>query len=73
MPRRHWVGRGTGTPKDKHEVNRREVCEGLAFQFVFLFFYEKKILFLGPSRRSEEGVQEEALGCRSGSAGEILS
>jgi hypothetical protein len=27
---RHWVGRGTGTPKDKVEVNRREVseCEG---------------------------------------------
>jgi hypothetical protein len=23
----HWVGRGTGTPKDKDEVNRREVCE----------------------------------------------
>ncbi len=29
-PHRHWVGRGTGTPKDKDEVNRREVyeCEG---------------------------------------------
>ena len=26
-PRRHWVGRGTGTPKDKDEVNRQEVCE----------------------------------------------
>jgi hypothetical protein len=26
----HWVGRGTGTPKDKDEVNKREVyeCEG---------------------------------------------
>jgi len=23
----HWVGRGTGTPKDKDEVNRQEVCE----------------------------------------------
>jgi hypothetical protein len=23
----HWVPRGTGTPKDKDEVNRREVCE----------------------------------------------
>jgi hypothetical protein len=23
----HWVGRGTGTPKDRDEVNRREVCE----------------------------------------------
>ncbi len=22
-----WVGRGTGTPKDKDEVNKREVCE----------------------------------------------
>jgi hypothetical protein len=26
----HWVGRGTGPPKDKDEVNKREVseCEG---------------------------------------------
>ena len=23
----HWVGRGTGTPKDRDEVNRREVYE----------------------------------------------
>ena len=23
----HWVARGTGTPKDKDEVNKREVCE----------------------------------------------
>jgi hypothetical protein len=23
----HWVGRGTGTPKDKDEVNKREDCE----------------------------------------------
>ncbi len=23
----HWVGRGTGTPKDKDEVNKRQVCE----------------------------------------------
>ena len=23
----HWVGRGTGRPKDKDEVNKREVCE----------------------------------------------
>jgi hypothetical protein len=29
-PLRHWVGRGTGTTKDKDEVKRREVyeCEG---------------------------------------------
>jgi hypothetical protein len=26
-PRIHWGGRGTGTPKDKDEVNKREVCE----------------------------------------------
>jgi hypothetical protein len=27
---RHWVARGTGTPEDKDEVNRREVyeCDG---------------------------------------------
>ncbi len=23
----HWVDRGIGTPKDRGEVNRREVCE----------------------------------------------
>jgi hypothetical protein len=23
----HWVVRGTGTPKDRDEVNKREVCE----------------------------------------------
>jgi hypothetical protein len=26
-PLRHWVARGTGTPKDKDEINRREVCD----------------------------------------------
>jgi hypothetical protein len=23
----HWVGLGTGTPKDRDKVNKREVCE----------------------------------------------
>ncbi len=27
MSRIHWVDRGTGTPKDRDEVNKREVCE----------------------------------------------
>ncbi len=27
VPLLHWVGRGTGTPKDIDEVNNREVCE----------------------------------------------
>jgi hypothetical protein len=27
MSRIHWVTRGTGTPKDRDEVNKREVCE----------------------------------------------
>jgi hypothetical protein len=27
MPHIHWVARGTGTPKDRDEVNKREVCE----------------------------------------------
>jgi hypothetical protein len=27
MSRIHWVVRGTGTPKDSDEVNRRKVCE----------------------------------------------
>jgi hypothetical protein len=26
-PRIHWVGRGTGTPTDRYEVNNRLVCE----------------------------------------------
>jgi hypothetical protein len=26
-PRIHWVGLGTGTLKDRDEVNKREVCE----------------------------------------------
>ena len=26
MPRIHWVARGTGTPKDSDEVNRRKVA-----------------------------------------------
>ena len=30
MTRIHWVTRGTGTPKDKDEVSRRDVyeCDG---------------------------------------------
>ena len=27
MSRIHWVARGTETPKDQDEVNKREVCE----------------------------------------------
>jgi hypothetical protein len=23
----HWVGRGTGKPKDRDEVKKREVCD----------------------------------------------
>jgi hypothetical protein len=23
----HWVAGGTGTPKDRDEINKREVCE----------------------------------------------
>ncbi len=26
MPRIHWVARGTGIPKDRDEVSRREVA-----------------------------------------------
>ena len=26
-PHIHWVERGNGTPKDRDEVNRRDVCE----------------------------------------------
>jgi hypothetical protein len=26
MSHLHWVVRGTGTPTDREEVNRREVC-----------------------------------------------
>ena len=27
MPRIHWVTRGIGTPKDRDETNKRDVCE----------------------------------------------
>ncbi len=27
IPHIHWVTRGTGTPKDKDEVDKREDCE----------------------------------------------
>ncbi len=27
MSRIHWVARGTGTPKDRDEVDKREVSE----------------------------------------------
>ena len=27
MSRKHWVARGTGTPKDKDEVNKSEASE----------------------------------------------
>jgi hypothetical protein len=27
IPHIHWVTRGTGTPKDKDEVDKREACE----------------------------------------------
>ncbi len=27
MPHIHWVVRGTGTPKGKDKVNKRETCE----------------------------------------------
>ena len=27
VSRIHWIARGTGTPKDRDEVNRRDVCE----------------------------------------------
>jgi hypothetical protein len=27
VTRIHWVDRGAGTPKDRDEVNRRDVCE----------------------------------------------
>ena len=27
MSHKHWVARGTGTPQDRDEVNKREVSE----------------------------------------------
>ncbi len=42
MSRIHWVARGTGTPKDRDEVNKREVCEwsrGRLSQS-FIYYYE---------------------------------
>jgi hypothetical protein len=34
----HWVDRGTGTPKDRDEVNRRDVCECDWFASVIVKF-----------------------------------
>ncbi len=38
----HWVDRGTGTPKDKDEVNRGDVCEcdGWVCVFKVVVYYE---------------------------------
>jgi hypothetical protein len=35
MPRIHWVARGTGIPKDRDEVNRREVSESDGSNIVY--------------------------------------
>ena len=34
---------GTGTPKDRDEVNRREVCECNVREVVYLFVYYEEI------------------------------
>jgi hypothetical protein len=45
MPRIHWVARGTGIPKDRDEVNRREVvvceCDG-KLEFIMNQYSENK-------------------------------
>jgi hypothetical protein len=40
VPLTHWVGRGTETPKDKDEVNKREVCETRGMFGVNVVYYE---------------------------------
>jgi hypothetical protein len=35
----HWVARGTGTPKDKDEVNRRKVCEWVMYIIMNSLFF----------------------------------
>jgi hypothetical protein len=44
----HWVVRGTGTPKDRDEVNRREVseCDGCECEMIKSVYYHTK--FYGP-------------------------
>jgi hypothetical protein len=36
MSRLHWVAGGTGTPKDRDEVNKREVCKSFT-DCLFIF------------------------------------
>jgi hypothetical protein len=38
---RNWVGRGTGTPKDKDKVNRRKVCECKGCLLFFVVYYKR--------------------------------
>jgi hypothetical protein len=44
----HWVARGTGTPKDKDEVYRQEVCEWMRTElnFVVVYLHQKNLLFI---------------------------
>jgi hypothetical protein len=39
MFRIHWVTRGTGTPRGRDEVNKREVSE---FEFVIVYYESRK-------------------------------
>ena len=47
----HWVPRGTGPPKDKDEVNKREVseCDGCVCDlnscFPYFVYYESNIVY----------------------------
>ncbi len=61
-PLTHWVGRGPGTPKDKDEVNKREVCECVFFFFSFfpsIFLFLKKEP-MASSRWMENGEKVKA-------------
>ena len=62
MPRIHWVARGTGIPKDRDEVNGREVLLWFLFlkMFVVILFFRKKksdkIAFCVTSFASRAGI-----------------
>jgi hypothetical protein len=56
-PHRHWVGRGTGTPKDKDEVNRQEVCEWEVFLFWVVQDFVSKSVVYDESRKWEVKIR----------------
>ncbi len=58
MPRIHWVARGTGIPKDRDEVNRREVCECEIFVVKEFSFFFPCIFIFSAGQKKQGGILE---------------